>query len=50
MNGMCRSELSRKVCGGLARGGIAAMRSLSMGPHGSQEGMVVEGLRGRSCR
>ena len=50
MNGMCRSDLNRKVSGGLARGRIAAMRCLSMGPHGSQEWMVVEGLRRRSCR
>lgn len=31
MDGMYRNELSRKVCGWLARGGIAAVGNSSMG-------------------
>lgn len=40
---------TKKICACLGHGGIAAMRCLSMGPHGSQEWMVIEGLRRRSC-
>ena len=31
MNGMCRDELNRMVCGWLSRGGIAAEGCSSMG-------------------